>query len=120
MKIEITLEMSEDENYTQNVWRWNLHSKRVKYKLGNYFEYKAQALGGRSQSAKTYLEKHFNDFNDCENYTQNEWRCDNYTQNEWSHQCRWMSSFTIQLRQYLSVCTKTKSNTYSRIWVLRG
>jgi hypothetical protein len=29
---------------------------------GNYYEYKAMALGGRSQSAKTYLEKHFEQF----------------------------------------------------------
>jgi len=29
---------------------------------GNYFEYKAQAMGARSQSAKTYLEKHFESF----------------------------------------------------------
>ena len=26
---------------------------------GNYYEYRAQAIGARSQSAKTYLEKHF-------------------------------------------------------------
>lgn len=29
---------------------------------GNYFEYIAMAIGARSQSAKTYLEKHFEDF----------------------------------------------------------
>jgi 20S proteasome subunit alpha 6 len=29
---------------------------------GNYFEYKAQSIGARSQSAKTYLEKHFESF----------------------------------------------------------
>eukprot|EP00919_Chromeraceae_sp_WS-2016_P041642 GHVR01099218.1.p1 GENE.GHVR01099218.1~~GHVR01099218.1.p1 ORF type:complete len:249 (-),score=28.90 GHVR01099218.1:192-938(-) len=29
---------------------------------GNFFEYKAMALGGRSQSARTYLEKHFETF----------------------------------------------------------
>jgi 20S proteasome subunit alpha 6 len=29
---------------------------------GNYFEYKAYAIGARSQSAKTYLEKHVADF----------------------------------------------------------
>jgi len=29
---------------------------------GNSFEYKAQAMGARSQSAKTYLEKHFDKF----------------------------------------------------------
>lgn len=26
---------------------------------GNYYEFKAVAIGARSQSAKTYLEKHF-------------------------------------------------------------
>jgi len=31
---------------------------------GNYFEYFAQAIGGRSTSAKTYLEKHFATFPD--------------------------------------------------------
>jgi len=31
---------------------------------GNYFEYFAQAIGGRSTSAKTYLEKHFSTFPD--------------------------------------------------------
>ncbi|DBA01803.1 TPA: hypothetical protein N0F65_002919 [Lagenidium giganteum] len=29
---------------------------------GNYFEYKANAIGARSQSARTYLEKHFESF----------------------------------------------------------
>lgn len=29
---------------------------------GNFFEYKAQAMGARSQSARTYLEKHFETF----------------------------------------------------------
>jgi len=29
---------------------------------GNFFEYKASAMGARSQSAKTYLEKHFETF----------------------------------------------------------
>jgi len=29
---------------------------------GNYFDYKAMAIGARSQSAKTYLEKHFESF----------------------------------------------------------
>ncbi|TMW63540.1 hypothetical protein Poli38472_002481 [Pythium oligandrum] len=29
---------------------------------GNYFEYKAHAIGARSQSARTYLEKHFESF----------------------------------------------------------
>ncbi|CAM9393956.1 unnamed protein product [Choristocarpus tenellus] len=29
---------------------------------GNYFEYYAMAIGARSQSAKTYLEKHFESF----------------------------------------------------------
>jgi len=29
---------------------------------GNYFDYKAQAIGNRSQSARTYLEKHFESF----------------------------------------------------------
>jgi 20S proteasome subunit alpha 6 len=31
---------------------------------GNFFEYKAQCIGARSQSAKTYLEKHFESFED--------------------------------------------------------
>jgi 20S proteasome subunit alpha 6 len=30
----------------------------------NYYEYKAQAIGARSQSAKTYLERHFETFDD--------------------------------------------------------
>mmetsp|Transcript_16153 Transcript_16153/g.38203 ORF Transcript_16153/g.38203 Transcript_16153/m.38203 type:complete len:260 (-) Transcript_16153:49-828(-) len=29
---------------------------------GNFYEYKAMALGARSQAAKTYLERHFEDF----------------------------------------------------------
>ena len=33
---------------------------------GNYFEYQAIAIGGRSQAAKTYLEKHFQSFKDEE------------------------------------------------------
>jgi 20S proteasome subunit alpha 6 len=33
---------------------------------GNYFEYKAMAIGGRSQTAKTYLEKHFEAFAACD------------------------------------------------------
>lgn len=32
---------------------------------GNYFEYVAMAIGARSQSAKTYLEKHFEEFEVC-------------------------------------------------------
>lgn len=32
---------------------------------GNYYDYKAQAIGARSQSAKTYLEKNFTKFVDC-------------------------------------------------------
>jgi 20S proteasome subunit alpha 6 len=31
----------------------------------NYYEYKAMALGARSQSSKTYLERHFESFEDC-------------------------------------------------------
>jgi len=31
---------------------------------GNYFDYKSMAIGARSQSAKTYLEKHFESFTD--------------------------------------------------------
>jgi len=31
---------------------------------GNYFDYKAMAIGARSQSAKTYLEKHYESFAD--------------------------------------------------------
>lgn len=30
----------------------------------NYYEYKSQAIGARSQSAKTYLERHFETFDD--------------------------------------------------------
>lgn len=33
---------------------------------GNYFEYHAMAIGGRSTSAKTYLEKHFESFADTD------------------------------------------------------
>jgi len=33
---------------------------------GNYFEYYAMAIGGRSTSAKTYLEKHFEKFPDMQ------------------------------------------------------
>eukprot|EP00906_Rhabdomonas_costata_P013837 RCo019833 len=32
---------------------------------GNFYNYKAVAIGARSQSAKTYLEKHFGDFESC-------------------------------------------------------
>ena len=32
---------------------------------GNYFDYLAVSIGARSQSAKTYLEKHFESFKDC-------------------------------------------------------
>eukprot|EP00741_Cyanophora_paradoxa_P019846 tig00000217_g19154.t1 len=32
---------------------------------GNYFEWKAHTIGARSQSAKTYLEKHFEQFAEC-------------------------------------------------------
>jgi 20S proteasome subunit alpha 6 len=32
---------------------------------GNYFEYKAHAIGARSQSARTYLEKHYESFANC-------------------------------------------------------
>lgn len=32
---------------------------------GNFFEYKAQAMGARSQSARTYLEKHYETFEGC-------------------------------------------------------
>jgi len=32
---------------------------------GNFFEYNAMAIGNRQQSAKTYLEKHFETFPDC-------------------------------------------------------
>lgn len=33
---------------------------------GNYFEYYAMAIGGRSTSAKTYLEKHFDKFSEMQ------------------------------------------------------
>merc|ERR1711879_873887 len=33
---------------------------------GNYFEYYAMAIGGKSTSAKTYLEKHFDKFENCD------------------------------------------------------
>eukprot|EP00440_Ansanella_granifera_P061097 gb/GFBE01066230.1/.p1 GENE.gb/GFBE01066230.1/~~gb/GFBE01066230.1/.p1 ORF type:complete len:268 (+),score=76.81 gb/GFBE01066230.1/:1-804(+) len=33
---------------------------------GNYFEYYAMAIGGRSTSAKTYLEKYFSEFESCD------------------------------------------------------
>lgn len=33
---------------------------------GNYYEFVAQAIGSRSQSAKTYLEKFYNEFEDCD------------------------------------------------------
>jgi 20S proteasome subunit alpha 6 len=33
---------------------------------GNYYEYKGIAIGARSQSARTYLEKHFESFPNCE------------------------------------------------------
>lgn len=32
---------------------------------GNYYEWKAMAIGSRSQSAKTYLERNFEKFTDC-------------------------------------------------------
>eukprot|EP01111_Echinosteliopsis_oligospora_P006233 TRINITY_DN20297_c0_g1_i1.p1 TRINITY_DN20297_c0_g1~~TRINITY_DN20297_c0_g1_i1.p1 ORF type:complete len:255 (+),score=85.79 TRINITY_DN20297_c0_g1_i1:112-876(+) len=32
---------------------------------GNYYEYKAVAIGARGQSAKTYLERHFDSFSDA-------------------------------------------------------
>eukprot|EP00667_Euglena_gracilis_P016175 EG_transcript_16896 len=32
---------------------------------GQFYNYKAMAIGARSQSAKTYLEKHFTKFEDC-------------------------------------------------------
>jgi len=32
---------------------------------GNYYEYKAIAIGARSQASKTYLEKRFTEFEDC-------------------------------------------------------
>merc|ERR1712003_208552 len=33
---------------------------------GNFFEYHAMAIGGKSTSAKTYLEKHFESFKDAD------------------------------------------------------
>jgi len=33
---------------------------------GNFFEYYSMAIGGRSTSAKTYLEKHFSEFESCD------------------------------------------------------
>ena len=33
---------------------------------GNSYEYFAMSIGARSQSAKTYLEKHYESFVDCE------------------------------------------------------
>lgn len=33
---------------------------------GNSYEYYAMSIGARSQSAKTYLEKHYESFMDCE------------------------------------------------------
>jgi 20S proteasome subunit alpha 6 len=33
---------------------------------GNYFDYLAVSIGARSQSAKTYLEKHFESFKDSD------------------------------------------------------
>lgn len=32
----------------------------------NYFDCRAMAIGARSQSARTYLEKHLNTFMDCD------------------------------------------------------
>jgi 20S proteasome subunit alpha 6 len=32
---------------------------------GNSYEYYAMSIGARSQSAKTYLEKHYKSFDDC-------------------------------------------------------
>eukprot|EP01122_Echinamoeba_exundans_P014150 TRINITY_DN6350_c0_g1_i1.p2 TRINITY_DN6350_c0_g1~~TRINITY_DN6350_c0_g1_i1.p2 ORF type:complete len:252 (+),score=62.60 TRINITY_DN6350_c0_g1_i1:65-820(+) len=32
---------------------------------GNFFDWKAQSIGARSQSAKTYLERHWKEFADC-------------------------------------------------------
>lgn len=32
---------------------------------GNYYDYRAMSIGSRSQSAKTYLEKHIDDFENC-------------------------------------------------------
>lgn len=36
---------------------------------GMYFEYKAQSIGNRSQSARTYLEKNFESFPECRRLT---------------------------------------------------
>merc|ERR1712151_991582 len=36
---------------------------------GNFFEYHAMAIGGRSNAAKTYLEKHFATFGDADEKT---------------------------------------------------
>ena len=36
---------------------------------GNSYEYYAMSIGARSQSAKTYLEKHYESFVDCESAT---------------------------------------------------
>jgi len=36
---------------------------------GNYYSYKAIAIGARSQSAKTYLEKNYQTFDDCDEKT---------------------------------------------------
>lgn len=33
---------------------------------GNCFEYYAMSIGARSQSAKTYLEAHMSEFEDCQ------------------------------------------------------
>lgn len=38
---------------------------------GNSYEYFAVSIGARSQSAKTYLEKHYTEFPDCPLYTRN-------------------------------------------------
>lgn len=35
---------------------------------GNYYEYVAFAIGGRSQSARSYLEKHFKKFESGKNF----------------------------------------------------
>ncbi|POI22693.1 hypothetical protein CIB84_013559 [Bambusicola thoracicus] len=32
----------------------------------NYFDCKAMSIGARSQSARTYLERHMTEFTDCE------------------------------------------------------
>lgn len=42
---------------------------------GNYFEYRAMAMGARSQSAKTYLEKHFNSFSTRKYFLENKRKC---------------------------------------------